>query len=166
MTFRMITAALTASTFLLSGCATLLSHGRSELEVSISEPSAHVTTHVSGVSNSHEIKRDISSFKAYLDRTSDYQVEIHSPGYEPQRMVIKRDVNPYFWGNLVFALPLLALGGVFAVNAPQTEGAAIGLAVISVFSTPAFLAFSGVDVLTGNMWKHDKVKLEVQLKKE
>ncbi|MNR82363.1 hypothetical protein D3C86_343450 [compost metagenome] len=127
--------ALTAA-FSLSGCATLIGGGNSQIDVAVEEPRQDLEVRIIGLSNGETITRRASNFSVSLNRNSDYKIVVHSPSYVTEEVLVRRNVRPHFWANFCCTAGVIGFVGL------------------------------GIDFFTHNMWEHDKNRVDVRLQKE
>jgi hypothetical protein len=149
----------------LSGCATLLTRGPSQLEVAVEEPQSNIEVLIEGTSNDHRIRRKVPFFTVSLDRKSDYVVTVKSPGHQSTTRRIGRSPQPSVLGNLLM-LGLGAYGLGVGLTSPNERIERLG--GVSVLSLGAGLTTGGLvglgwDVLSGAFWQHQPSSLTVTL---
>jgi len=107
--------ALTAAVS-LTGCATLIGGGNSQIQVAVEEPRQDLEVRIVGLSNGETITRRASSFSVSLNRNSDYKVTVHSPNYVTEEVLIRRNIRPHFWANICCFGGILGLGIDFVTH--------------------------------------------------
>jgi hypothetical protein len=131
----------------VSGCATIFGGGTSQAVSFASDPvpARFVVKSSSGL----QMAQGKAPSTVELPRKNEYQIEITSPGYEPQTMVLTKGVNGWVWTNLI-------VGGIvgFAIDCvfrpiPFAHFAAsrspISLHVVQSFRSKPFTHFAHVD---------------------
>lgn len=100
-----LTAAVSAT-----GCATMFGGGNSSLEVAVEEPRQDVEVRIVGLANGETITRRSSKFSVSLNRNSDYKIVVHSPRYQTEEVLVRRNIRTIFWGNLCCNGGILGFG--------------------------------------------------------
>jgi hypothetical protein len=99
----------------VSGCATIFGGGTSQAVSFASDPvpARFVVKSSSGL----QMAQGKAPSTVELPRKNEYQIEITSPGYEPQTMVLTKGVNGWVWTNLI-------VGGIVGFAIDFVSGAA------------------------------------------
>lgn len=105
---------ITLGCFVLSqtGCATIVS-GRNQNIPVVSIPSGAIVT-VEG-------QKQISPATFILDRKrAVYQIRVEKEGFEPVEVTLKKGVNGWVWGNILFGI----IGGAIGLTIDLSTGSA------------------------------------------
>ena len=100
---------IAASLIAASGCATIVSGSGQSVQIDSTPSNAIV--------NINNFEQGQTPVRVNLDRAQKVaSVEIELPGFEPEKIELKRSVNGWVWGNIVF-------GGIIGVVIDATTGA-------------------------------------------
>ena len=102
-----------AALFMLTSCATILSGSQKNVNISSSPDNAEIA-----ISNSMGMKvfSGKTPLMIPLPRGESYVVDFSLPGYKPQKVFLTKDINLYFFGNLIF-------GGLIGLIVDYSTGA-------------------------------------------
>jgi len=105
-----------SAAFSLSGCATLIGGGNSQIDVAVEEPRQDLEVRIIGLSNGETITRRASNFSVSLNRNSDYKIVVYSPNYVTEEVLVRRNIRPQFWANFCCFTSVVGLGIDFVTH--------------------------------------------------
>jgi len=85
--------------FVITGCASIVAGGPSVLNVNTVPKDVKVT--IVGLGNGETLSQNTPCIFT-LNKNSDYKVTLEYQGYKSEEMVIRRGINGWFWGNILF----------------------------------------------------------------
>ena len=148
--------ALLAST----GCASVLSGGRTTLEARVVDAPPGVAIRVNGLENRDRQVFYAASARAELDRASAYIVIAEAPGYQAAERVIHRRPSFFLLADALLGVPFVLAG--WPMNVRPFPG---GPDVLSATGVAIALGAVGLDVMSGAAWMHADRRVVLRLAK-
>lgn len=84
----------------VTGCATIVGGGTSQLVAVRAEPAAVQFTIRAG--NGLQMASGTAPQQVTLPRKNQYEIEFTAAGYQPQKLALTQGVNGWVWGNFIF----------------------------------------------------------------
>ncbi len=147
----------------MTGCATLIGGGNSRLDVAVEEPSQDVEVRIVGLSNGESITRRSSNFSVSLNRNSDYKITVHSPRYQTEEVLVRRNIRPMFWGNICCFGGILGLGIDYVTHNMWEHDKGTLNVRLEKERRSSTGAYSVLPILLANDHGHEQVLLEAPI---
>ena len=152
-----IACALVAS---LSGCASVLGGGATELDAIVDNNPPGVAIRVVGLENEDRQVFYRARAQTRLARTSSYMVLAEAPGFQAAERLVARRLSWWLLADVALGVPLIGLG--WPLNVRLFPG---GPDILSAVGTGVALGAIAFDLGTGNAWTHDRNQVRLRLEK-
>lgn len=144
----------------LSGCASVLGGGQTDLDARVEYAPPGVAIRVNGLENADRQVYYRPVVQAKLQRTSAYMVIAEAPGFQAAERLIARRLSWWLLADVLLGLPLVVAG--WPLNVRLFPG---GPDILSAVGTGVALGAIAVDLGTGAAWTHDRNRVVLRLQK-
>ena len=144
----------------LSGCASLLGGGATELDAIVENNPPGVAVRIVGQENEDRQVFYRARVQTKLARASSYMVLAEAPDYLAAERLVARRLSWWLLADIALGLPLIGLG--WPLNVRLFPG---GPDILSAAGTAVGLGAIAFDLGTGSAWTHDRTQVRLHLEK-